>query len=384
MLPRELVSNVTPVTPARPADQAVDPRQQAFQREVAPLLGKAMYGAIQAKLTDGSFVVKFADTQARMQLPTGAQVGADVPLTLVSLHPRPTFQVGAQTTTGATVFSEAGPPLPDGADPAAAPLGLREGGAIGRAAALLASAAPGAPGAQAFAGGAEAQNTTLSRTAQTLGGVLAAAQKADTVLKSVTGSAPLAAAPGAEPAALAKGLQQALGNSGLFYESHVAEWAQGGRPLAELAGEPQQQAAQAGARPNMQDPATAQFISMQLATQEQSQLAWQGQLWPGQPMEWDVRREARGNDAGDGEEQSIWHSRLRLRFPELGQLEAQLTMVNGTLQVRFSTGDDATAGLLRSQMPQLAGALDAIGTPLAGFDARALADGKTREPDQDA
>ena len=372
MLPRELVSNVTPVTPARPAEQAADPRQQAFAREVAPLLGKAIHGAVQAKLSDGSFVVKFADTQARMQLPTGAQVGADVPLTLVSLHPRPTFQVGAQTSPGGgAVFSEAGPPLPDGADPAKSPLNLREGAAIGRAAALLASSAPGA---QAFAGGAEAQNTTLSKTAQTLGNVLAAAQKADTVLKSVAGSAPLMATPdaAADPAALAKGLQQALGNSGLFYESHVAEWAQGGRALADLAGEPQQQAAQAGARPNPQDPATAQFISMQLATQEQSQLAWQGQLYPGQPMEWDVRREdqpqqQQGAD-GDG---AVWHSRLRLRFPELGQLEAQLTMVNGALQVRFATGDDATADLLRGQMPRLAGALDAVGTPLAGFDARA-------------
>ncbi|WP_312518053.1 flagellar hook-length control protein FliK [Massilia sp.] len=375
MLPRELVSNVTPVTPARPSEPAADPRQQAFQREVAPLLGKAIHGAVQAKLTDGSFVVKFADTQARMQLPSGAQVGADVPLTLVSLHPRPTFQVGAQTANAGAVFSEAGPPLPEGADPAASPLNLREGAAIGRAAALLASGA--AAGAQAFAGGAEAQNTTLSKTGQTLAGVLAAAQKADTVLKSVTGSTPLMATPdaAADPAALAKGLQQALGNSGLFYESHVAEWAQGGRPLAELAGEPQQQQAQAGARPNPQDPATAQFISMQLATQEQSQLAWQGQLWPGQPMEWDVRREEQhqGNGDADGDG-SVWHSRLRLDFPELGRLEAQLTMVNGALQVRFATGDDATAGLLRGQMARLAGALEAVGTPLAGFDARAQED----------
>ena len=368
MLPRELVSNVTPVTPARPAEQAADPRQQAFQREVAPLLGKAIHGAIQAKLADGSFVVKFADTQARMQLPPGAQVGAEVPLTLVTLHPRPTFLVGAQTGNAAAVFSEAGPPLPDGADPAGSPLGFREGAAIGRAAALLASSSAAA--GLAFAGGAEAQNTTLSKTGQTLAGVLAAAQKADTVLKNVTGSAPLMAAPGADAPALAGSLQQALGSSGLFYESHVAEWAQGGRTLADLAGEPQQQAAQNGQRPNPQDPATAQFISMQLATQEQSQLSWQGQLWPGQPMEWDVRREARQGGADD-EDNAVWHSRLRLTFPELGELDAQITMAGGALQVRFDTGDDAIAGLLRQYAPQLAGALDAVGTPLANFDARA-------------
>lgn len=365
MLPRELVGSVTPVTAARPAEQAADPRQQAFAREMAPLLGKAIHGAIQARLTDGTFVVRFADTQARMQLPPGSQVGADVPMTLVGLHPRPTFQVGSQTTTA---FAEAGPAPQDDADAAHAPLSYREGAAAGRAGALLASGA--ALGAQAFAGGTEAKNTTLSPTAQALAGVLAAAQKADSQLSAIVGRAPLVGGPGADPAALAAGLQQAFGKSGLFYESHVAEWARGALPLSELAAEPQQQAAQGGVRPNPQDPATAQFISMQLAAQEQSHLAWKGQLWPGQPMEWDVQREAHGDGGG---EQAIWHSRLRLRFPQLGELEAQLRMVNGALQVQFAAADDATAGLLREHMPELASALDAVGTPLAGFDARARA-----------
>jgi len=365
MLPRDLVSAVTRVTPGQAAEQAVDPRQQAFARAVAPLLGKAIHGEVQARLTDGTFVVKFADTQARMQLPPGALVGADVPLTLIGLHPRPTFQVGTQTT--ATGFAEAGPAPQAETDAPGAPLTYREGAAVGRAGALLASSA--GLGAQAFAGGTEAKNTTLSPTAQALAGVLAAAQKAETVLTAVTGNAPLVATPGADAAELAAGLKQAFGKSGLFYESHVAEWAQGTRALTELANEPQQQAAQAGARPNPQDPATAQFISMQLAAQEQSQLAWKGQLWPGQPMEWDVQREA--HSGGGDDEAAIWNSRLRLRFPELGELDVQLRMVGGAMQIGFSTGDDATAALLRQHAPHLAGALDSVGTPLAGFDARA-------------
>lgn len=362
MLPRELVSAVSRVSAALPAEQVADPRQQAFQRAMGPLLGKAIHGEVQARLTDGTFVVKVADTQARMQLPPGAQVGADVAMTLISLHPRATFQVGSQTTTA---FAEAGPPPGDEADAPGAPLGYREGAAVGRAGALLASNM--AAGAQAFAGGTEAKNTTLSPTAQALAGVLAAAQKADAALGAVVGRTPVVASPGADPAALASGLQQALGASGLFYESHVAEWSQGGRTLADLAGEPQQQAAQNGLKPNPQDPNTAQFISMQLAAQEQSQLAWKGQLWPGQDMEWDVQRDARG---GDDDGQAVWHSSLKLRFPELGELEARVTLVGSTLQLRFATGDDATAALLRDHAPQLAGALDAVGTPLATFDAR--------------
>ncbi len=376
MLPRELVSSVTRVTPAQAAEQAVDPRQQAFARAIAPLLGKAIHGEVLARLTDGTFVVKFADTQARMQLPPGAQLGADVPLTLIALHPRPTFQVGTQTASTATAFSEAGPAPQGDTDASGAPLAYREGAPVGRAGALLASSA--GLGAQAFAGGTEAKNTTLSPTAQALAGVLAAAQKAETVLTAVTGNAPLVGTPGADAETLAAGLKGAFGKSGLFYESHVAEWAQGTRALAELANEPQQQAAQAGARPNPQDPATAQFINLQLLAQEQSQLAWKGQLWPGQPMEWDVQREAQGG----GDEGAIWNSRLRLRFPELGELDVQLRMVGGALQIGFSTGDDATAALLRQHAPNLAGALDSVGTPLAGFDARARAAATPQSEDE--
>ena len=76
MLPRELVSNVAPITPVRPAEQTADPRQQALQRALAPQLGKALHGEVLTRLTDGSFVVKVADIPTRMLLPAGARVGA--------------------------------------------------------------------------------------------------------------------------------------------------------------------------------------------------------------------------------------------------------------------------------------------------------------------
>ncbi|KFC69106.1 flagellar hook-length control protein FliK [Massilia sp. LC238] len=364
MLPRELVSAVLPASPARPAEHLNDPRQQAFQRALAPQLGKALHGEVLAKLTDGSFVVKVANIPARMQLPAGAQVGADVPLTLVSVHPRPTFQVGLGTNP---VFSEAGPPLPQGADPGKAPLAMREGTAVGRAAALLQASAAGAA-AQTV--GAEANNTTLSQAGKTIGGVLAAAQKVETPMTAALGRAPIVAAAGADAASIAAGLQQALGKSGLFYESHVAEWAQGARALAELNAEPQQQLAKEGVRQNPLDPATAQFINLQLATQEQAQLAWQGKLWPGQPMQLEVQRDSREGQDEAGEAESHWHSRLRLRFPELGELDARLTLSGGRVQVQFAAGSEETAALLRRHMGSLASALDAAGTTLAGFEVR--------------
>jgi hypothetical protein len=383
MLPRELVSTVGPITPARPSDQLADPRQQALQRALAPQLGKALHGEVLSRLTDGSFVVKVADIPTRMLLPPGARVGADVPLTLVAVQPRPTFQIG----TGTPVFSEAGPPLPEGADPARAPLLMREGATaagIQRATALLQAAAAGAAG---LAGGAEGQHTNLSRTGQAIGGVLAAAAKAETPQTAALGRTPVVAAAGADATSIAQGLQQAVGKSGLFYESHVAEWAQGARLLSDLNAEPQQQAAREGQRPLPTDPATAQFINLQLATQEQAQVSWQGNLWPGQPMQLDVQREARRDTAneeegqadGDEIQERAWHSRLRLTFPGLGELDARLTLSGGVLQLRVSASEDSAA-LLRRNQPSLAGALDAAGTPLAAFEVRSTGGLDKAEP----
>jgi flagellar hook-length control protein FliK len=227
---------------------------------------------------------------------------------------------------------------------------------------------------------AEANNTTLSQAGKAIGGVLAAAQKAQlegAPLTAALGRTPIVAAAGADAASIAAGLQQAVGKSGLFYESHVAEWAQGARALAELNGEPQQQLAREGVRQQPLDPATAQFINLQLATQEQAHVAWQGNLWPGQPMQLEVQRQVHddrreGHDEA-GEAEAPWHSRLRLHFPELGELDARLTLAGGRLQVQFAAGNDTTAALLRRHMGSLAGALEAAGTPLTGFEVRAAA-----------
>ena len=371
MLPRELVSSVVRTGPVVPAEGLADPRQQAFARALAPQLGKALHGEVLARLTDGSFVVKVANIPARMQLPAGTQLGADVPLTLVSVSPRPTFQVG---TAANPVFAEAGPPLPQGADPGKAPLAMREGAApaagaaVNRAAALLQASAAGAG---ALLGGTDTNTTTLSQAGKTIGGVIAAAQKLDTPMTALVGRAPLVAASGADAASIAKGLEQAVGKSGLFYESHVAEWAQGARGLAELNAEPQQQLAREGVRQSPLDPATAQFINLQLATQEQAQLTWQGNLWPGQPMQLEVARDTSEGHEEAGEAGQSWHSRLRLNFPELGELDARLHFAGGRLQIQFAAGSESTALLLRQHMGSLAGALDAAGTQLAGFEVRA-------------
>jgi hypothetical protein len=445
MLPRADIIAITPVGRADPVsrlDGVADPRQEAFQRSLAGLVGKSLQAEVLSKLTDGSYIVKVAGASARMLLPQGVKVGADVPLTLISLEPRPTFQVatGANGQV-ALAYAHAGPaltprnapasaapgvpapPLPAGAEelpdalparaapplplpgqPAATPLRLPE---IALGAALQAALAPpGPPKTGAETAPARAGETLTHAHAAALLGkaplVPAAqlppidptstpSQLSDTarVLANVLGSnlqnstpapivarTPLVAGPAAPPEQVAAALREAVGKSGLFYESHVAEWSDGKRPLAELAREPQMQRALAEAAPRPPgappDPASAQMINQQLATHEQARVSWQGQAWPGQPMQWEVHRDApegRGGDGGEAPEPA-WRSGVRFSFPLLGDIAASVVLVGDQLHIQVRAGTEA-APLLRQHAASLGEALAAAGIPLSSLDIQA-------------
>jgi len=368
MLTRDQLS-LTPVARAGAVLPVADPRQQAFQRALAGQLGKSMQAEVLSRLSDGSFVVRVADMAARMPLPNGVQAGSQVPLTLVALNPRPTFQLA--TAQGGQAFAEAGPALPEGAGVQGAPLAYLEGkeaAALARASALLAGTQlPSSPlGADGGAG------ASLSKAGKALGDVIAAAQNSATQQTAALGRTPLLGAPSLDTSQIAAALQQGMEKSGLFYESHVAEWAQGARTQAELAAEPQ---ARGMAPPS--DPATAQLINLQLNAHEQARVAWQGQLWPGQDLHWKIERDTPSDDAdgraaqGDADRAS-WQSSLRLRFGALGEVEAKVVLSGGQLHIRLDAPASARA-LLEAGSGRLADALDAAGTPLTTLAIHAAA-----------
>ena len=358
MLPRDTVS-LTQVAPARPTLPAGDPRQQAVARALAGLVGQSLQADVLTKLPDGSFVVRVNDMAARMPLPQGAQVGTQVPLTLVAITPRPTFQV--QTGQGTAAFAEAGPPLPEGADPHTSPLAYLEGknaAALARTAALLA----GTRGlAQLPGGSSDGANASISTAGKALGDIVAAAQQAGTQASAAVGRTPLLAGPSLDAGAIAQALRDGIDKSGLFYESHVAEWADGTRPRADLALEPQ-----ARGMPPPTNPDTAQLINLQLNAHEQGKITWQGPLWPGQDLHWEVERDASGRqDGGEGEDGATWQSSLRLRFGTLGEVAARVVLAGDQLHIRLDAPDAGIKGLLDAHQARLAQALDAAGTPLA-------------------
>ncbi|MBV6321263.1 flagellar hook-length control protein FliK [Duganella violaceipulchra] len=220
--------------------------------------------------------------------------------------------------------------------------------------------------------------TTLSNTARVLTTVLSTAQGSAGAQLALVGKSALFgnAAPAAEQ--LAQKLQDTISQSGLFYESHVTEWVKGERTLPELMREPQMQrmlqsgesAARAAA--NGPDLSAAQLINQQLHTHEQGRVQWHGEAWPGQQMQWEIRRDRRegrkdeGNGA-DGEPEQIWRSGVRFRFPMLGAVSAAVTLIGGQVHIQVQADDGDSADTLRAYASVLEQAMEAAGAPLSSL-----------------
>jgi hypothetical protein len=368
---RITVKPAGPVASVQATETLGDARQEAFHRSLQTLLGQSLRGEVLAKMADGSFLVKVAGSAARMMLPAGAQVGAEVPLTLVGLSPRPTFQVGAGQPglAPALVDAEAGALLP--------------GTTLNAALTAKASATPVGPATPAGQlpdidpGGTPA---LLSVAARAISSVLNAAQVGPGTPAAILGAAALVPSPAVGPERLASALQEAVNGSGLFYESHVAQWAEGKRSLLDLMREPQMQWAQqqraaaapadGDARPGT-DLASAQLINLQLHTHEQARVRWQGEAWPGQAMQWEIDKDApesgRGDDTDQADEgaQPAWRSAVRFNFPLLGSVAAQLVLVGEQVHIQIHTGTAAAAESLRVRAAALEQAMAAAGSPLS-------------------
>ncbi|MFZ4530165.1 MAG: hypothetical protein ACOYNW_16820, partial [Undibacterium curvum] len=99
----------------------------------------------------------------------------------------------------------------------------------------------------------------------------------------------------AKPAALAGVMEKAVSQSGLFYESHIAAWAQGQLEQKALEAEPQHNLLAAIPHANAEQSeyteTLKQIIQNQLQLLEQDKLQWRGELFPGQKLEWQITKD---------------------------------------------------------------------------------------------
>ncbi|NTV11811.1 MAG: flagellar hook-length control protein FliK [Zoogloea sp.] len=191
---------------------------------------------------------------------------------------------------------------------------------------------------------------------------------------------PLLAAPPEDSSRLAPALHDALAESGLFYESHQARWISGGLETANLQREPQaqQQAAIAGdlpgarhgganGTPDVVPDNLIPLVHRQLEALASHQLVWQGQVWPGQTMEWEIEEPPDERSAAGQEQEESWNTTLRLTLPRLGGVEAQLHLTPAGVAVRLQADDPAAIEALRTGGGWLSDALAAVDVPLTGM-----------------
>lgn len=341
-----------------------DVRSESADRFERIAVGTAFQAQVLSRLADNSFLVRVGDADLHMLLPQGTQTGDRLQLTLAGATPRPTFYLAL--------------PAAAQAEPAA----------------------------------------VLSSTGRLIDQILHSLpdNAANTPLR---GAMPLVASPDAGAPRLAAALQGALEQSGMFYESHVALWAEGAWPMSSLQKEPQAQAghflltsyqptatsglpmpANAGpAFPSAADAAhggssgsdgvsgaaasaagvpidtprqaifdadTARLIGQQLGALEQGQVRWQGECWPGQRMEWQVQEDSAGNGGASPapDARRSWDSTLRLELPRLGKVSATIHLLGNSVRMQLQVADPAAAQELRQGGAALADAVAASGSRL--------------------
>jgi len=222
----------------------------------------------------------------------------------------------------------------------------------------------------------------LSNTARMLSDIMQ--RVPERALPTLTPPGPLLGQATTAPAELALALRTALVRSGLFYESHLANWVAGQDSLDGLMQEPQnRQAAETarsamalaltdakgGADPKLVNPMHT-LLTQQLQVLESPQLAWRGELWPGQTLEWKISRDTDPQTSDPNgtlahADKAGWESHLKLSLPQLGTLNVYIKLdAQQAFSIRMVPEQADTAPLLKQNQPQLAEQLAAAGCTL--------------------
>ncbi|MBK1679967.1 flagellar hook-length control protein FliK [Rhodocyclus tenuis] len=265
--------------------------------------------------------------------------------------------------------------------------------------------------------GKEAVATTLSRTGQLIADLFSGPQssRGGSAALPLNGGQPLSNTPPASAAELLPQLKQAISQSGMFYESHQRGWVEGRVDKEQLLLEPQGRLSPAireaagstltpantgngsnlsGAREALLSSATAnntaapaasnppatqvapetvQIVRQQLDSLATQQFNWQGQIWPGQQMNWQIAEEPRRDDSPDqqgggiDDEAPEWRTQMRLTLPRLGEIDARIGLRGNGIRLDIAAGDAETQATLQAAVAELQQQLNRAGLSLTAF-----------------
>jgi hypothetical protein len=299
------------------ARASVVPPVEAQQRAGAQLQlnpGQQVKAEIIANLPNNLYLARIAGEMFKLEIPLNVQPGETMELTFLSADPRITFEIQR-------------------------PLGGGESVRLSSLGKWLSGVAQDAPSLPAQMG---------------------------TLLESPTQGANL----------LAGRLREALAQSGLFYESHLAQWAAGGLQLGELLKEPQGKLSRAArgddgsenagelADAEIADGRTLPLVKEQLILLNSGVMTWRGEAWPGQGMELAIT--AREAEQGDPEVNAT----LSLALAHLGGVQAKLRFGVDGFFVDFVCDRPGSAALLKEAGAELHSGLVSSGIHLTRMVAR--------------
>ena len=271
------------------------------------------------------------------------------------------------------------------------------------------------------------QAVTLSAAARAVSAILEGQAGA---AARVIGSGPLLPSSPLPPSpVVAATLANTVSHCGLFYESHLAQFATGARSLAELAQEPQARlegsvkvapvlpglpegsgpdsarqapgletahahknahasmleadgstpaekshddSATNAARSNAPALAGIHHDALALVRQQLELLAqpafrWSGEAWPAVPLDWEIQEDERQPATGGEAAPRTWSTRLALTLPTLRDIEVRISLAGNALQVRLAASKDATRERLREARAELPARLGELGLELTGL-----------------
>jgi len=115
-------------------------------------------------------------------------------------------------------------------------------------------------------------------------------------------------------------------------------------------------------------PDLAPLVQQQLEALATNTYVWQGQIWPGQNMEWEIIEEDDPRNRKEENVASSWRTQLRLKLPRLGGIEATLRLAGGqNVEISLRTEDPLTRQKLSAANQPLLQQFEALGITLKSF-----------------
>ncbi|MDP1557327.1 MAG: flagellar hook-length control protein FliK [Nitrosomonas sp.] len=333
--PLARISSVTPITPVAPVPDALQSSPNFAQ-------GQKFIALVEARLPNGNSSVLIAGQTLQMRLPENIVPGSKMELVLVAREPQFKFLLQNNAAPISTSPITKYPLQNDRpSDPDKNPQNIST---MGR---LL---------------GSLAQDNTKSPLSQLS-----------------TNTAPILTSPPTNNIEIPVLLQKGLAQSGLFYESHQAQWITGKKTIEQLQQEPQGKlpvaTAAISASINAESPVHAQalpLVQQQLTTLETGHLIWRGEIWPKQQMEWDISEHTAEDNAQEkNEPSSQWQTQLRLTLPKLGDVTATIIFNSQDVQIKLHTTAAKTAELLKNNQSPLTTAIVSAGMNIKTVEVRA-------------